>query len=87
MNGRGLLARNLRRIRVEKGLSQERLAFDASVDRAYLGGIERETENPTVDVLDRIAATLEVPMVELFKLAAIQSQKPVGLRKGRRKKV
>ena len=35
-----------------KGISQERLAFDSGIDRSYLGGIEREAENPTVDLLD-----------------------------------
>ena len=57
MNGRGLVAWNLRRIRVKRGLSQERLAFDSGVDRSYVGGLERRTENPTVDVLDRLATT------------------------------
>ena len=41
-------------IRVRRGLSQER-AFDAGVDRSYVGGLERQEENPTVDVLDRLA--------------------------------
>ena len=47
MKGRELLAWNLRRVRVMRGVSQERLAADAAVDRAYLGGLERQTENPT----------------------------------------
>ena len=58
MKGRALVAWNLRRIRVRRGLSQERLAFDARVDRSYVGGLERREENPTVDVLDRLAKTL-----------------------------
>lgn len=41
MRGRELVGKNIRRIRVEKGVSQERLAFDANVDRSYLVGIER----------------------------------------------
>ncbi|WP_260397781.1 helix-turn-helix domain-containing protein [Sphingopyxis sp. JAI128] len=45
MRGRELVGKNIRRIRVEKGVSQERLAFDANVDRSYLGGIERCDEN------------------------------------------
>jgi transcriptional regulator with XRE-family HTH domain len=56
MNGRALVAWNLRRARVAAGISQERLAADAGVDRAYLGGLERETENPSVDLRDRVAA-------------------------------
>jgi transcriptional regulator with XRE-family HTH domain len=44
----------------ETGLSQERLAFDAGIDRAYVGGLERQEENPTVDLLDRLAKTLSL---------------------------
>jgi transcriptional regulator with XRE-family HTH domain len=47
-------------LRVKRGLSQERLAFDAQVDRSYLGSLERGMENPTVAVLDRLAAVLAV---------------------------
>jgi transcriptional regulator with XRE-family HTH domain len=43
---------------VKRGLSQEGLAYDADVDRSYVGGLEREEENPTVEVLDRLAKTL-----------------------------
>lgn len=66
MKARTKLARNLRRIRVELGISQERLAADARVDRAYLGGLERETENPTIDLLDRVATALNVEIAELL---------------------
>ena len=62
-----MVAWNLRRLRVARGLSQERLAYDAGVDRSYVGGLERRQENPTVDVLDRLAATLSVPLGELFR--------------------
>ena len=85
MNGRGLVARNVRRIRVAKGISQERLAFDSGIDRSYLGGIEREGENPTVDLLDRLAGTLEVPLAELFAEVSRQERKSVGLKRGRRR--
>ena len=58
MKGRALVAWNLRRTRVRRGLSQERLAFDAGVDRSYVGGLERREENPTIDLLDRLALVL-----------------------------
>ena len=63
---RALVAWNLRRVRVKRALSQERLAFDAGVDRSYLGGLERQEENPTVDVLDRLASALSIPISEFF---------------------
>lgn len=66
MDGRKLVGWNLRRVRLAKGISQERLAFDACVDRSYLGGVERGTENPTVDILERLATTLDVPLRDLF---------------------
>ena len=85
MNGRSLVARNVRRIRVAKGISQERLAFDSGVDRSYLGGIERQAENPTVDLLDRLANTLEVRLAELFLEAGRNERSSAGLKPGRRR--
>jgi transcriptional regulator with XRE-family HTH domain len=84
MNGRALVAWNLRRVRVQRGLSQERLAYEAEVDRSYVGGLEREEENPTVDVLDRLANTLQVPISELFKQPRRGAAPPKPLRGGRR---
>lgn len=85
MKGRALLAWNLRRIRVLRGISQERLAADATVDRAYVGGLERQTENPTVDLLDRLATTLAVPFAELFVQPVDGDEPPAPLKGGRRK--
>jgi len=84
MKGRALVAWNLRRLRVRRGLSQERLAYDAEVDRSYVGGLERKAENPTVDVLDRLAATLDVPLSEFFKEPRKGASPPQPLRSGRR---
>jgi transcriptional regulator with XRE-family HTH domain len=84
MNGRALVAWNLRQIRVSRGMSQERLAFDSGVDRSYLGGLERGEENPTVEVLDRLAETLGVGIGELFVEPAPDSKPPTPLRPGRR---
>jgi transcriptional regulator with XRE-family HTH domain len=36
------------------------------VDRAYVGGLERETENPTIDLLDRLAEALDVEIADLL---------------------
>lgn len=83
MNGRALVAWNLRQIRVAKGVSQERLAFDSGVDRSYLGGLERGEENPTVDVLDRLANTLEVAVGDLFTRPPAGATPPQSLRRGR----
>jgi transcriptional regulator with XRE-family HTH domain len=84
MQGRKLVGRSIRRIRVDQNMSQERLAFDSGVDRSYLGGIERGEENPTVDVLDRIAEILAVELQELFE-ASGSPELSSGLPRGRKK--
>ncbi|MGY2990378.1 MULTISPECIES: helix-turn-helix domain-containing protein [unclassified Bradyrhizobium] len=66
MKPRALLAWNVRRIRLKRGLSQEELARAAGINRSYLAGLERQLKNPTIDVIDRIAATLAVEPSELF---------------------
>lgn len=83
MQGRLLVGRNIRRIRVAQRVSQERLAYDAGVDRSYLGGMERGEKNPTVDVLERVAVTLSVPLQELFANVAT-SLEPSSLPRGRK---
>lgn len=85
MKGWALVAWNLRRVRVARGLSQEALATDAGVDRAYLGGLERQAENPTVDLLDRVVATLGVPLGELFVQPSPDEPPPAPLPPGGRR--
>jgi transcriptional regulator with XRE-family HTH domain len=84
MKARALVAWNLRRIRVKRGISQERLAYDAEVDRSYVGGLERQTENPTIDLLDRLSRTLGVSLSELFVQPAKGAATPKPLPKGRK---
>lgn len=78
---------NLRRLRVERNVSQERLAFDSNVDRSYLGGLERGEENPTIDILDRLAATLRVPISELFVFNKNTDKATKSLKPGRKRKL
>ncbi len=58
MDWRAVVGANVRRIRLERGLTQEKLAFEAKLDLTYIGGIERGRRNPTVVVLGRIAEAL-----------------------------
>ncbi|MFF2909182.1 helix-turn-helix domain-containing protein [Paenibacillus sp. NPDC057934] len=54
-------------LRQERGISQEKLALIAGVNTSYVGQIERGIRSPTIDMLDKIAQALEVDIVELFR--------------------
>jgi transcriptional regulator with XRE-family HTH domain len=86
MKGRALVAWNLRRLRVARGLSQERLAYDAEIDRSYVGSLERKEQNPTIDVLEKLCRTLNVDLIELFAVPAKETLAPRNLKAGRKKK-
>lgn len=64
---RQTFARNLRRERSLRGLSQEQLADVCGLHRTYIGGIERCERNITLATLERIAHALEVNPVALLK--------------------
>ena len=66
MTLRETVARNLRRIRAEKGVSQEELADQADMNRNYVGMIERCENAATVDTLERFADALKVDPIEFF---------------------
>ena len=59
MDVRQRLAVNMKRLRKERGWSQEVLAAEAGLDRTYISGIERRVKNPTITVVDRVAKALE----------------------------
>jgi transcriptional regulator with XRE-family HTH domain len=63
---RAVLGKNVRRIRQQKGLTQEQLAFEAEIDLTYVGGIERGKRNPSLLVMARIANALSVPLTRLL---------------------
>lgn len=51
---------NVARVRREAGLTQEALADTAKVARSYMSDIERGARNPTLKVVERMAAALDV---------------------------
>jgi transcriptional regulator with XRE-family HTH domain len=84
MTARALVAWNLRRLRVERGVSQEALAHEANVDRAYVGGLERKVHNPTIDLLERLAVTLDAEISEFFVKVPKGASAPKPLPAGRK---
>ena len=67
MDIRQRLARNLRRFRDAKGWSQETFAFEANIHRTYVSDIERGSRNPTIMVLEKLAAPLGVTASDLLQ--------------------
>lgn len=68
---REILATNLRRIRIEKELSQDALADLCEIDRTYISGIERGVRNISIDNLERLAVGLRIEPWELIRRQAV----------------
>ena len=60
---------NVRKIRRERGWSQEELAFESGLHRTYISGIERGARNPTLQVIGQMAAALGVTPARLLEPA------------------
>ncbi|WP_080669616.1 helix-turn-helix domain-containing protein [Bradyrhizobium japonicum] len=86
MRAQALVARNIRRLRVGRELSQEALAVDAGIDRTYVSRLERGLENPSVAVLEKLAIALKASIPELFAAPAQGEAPPRPLKAGRRPK-
>jgi transcriptional regulator with XRE-family HTH domain len=63
---RAVLAKNVRRLRTAKGLSQDALAADANQHQGLISEIENGRANPELDTLGKIAAALGVHARELL---------------------
>lgn len=57
---RRIVADNVRRLRLEHGLSQEGLAAEAGLHRTYVGAVERAERNLSLDNIERLAVALKV---------------------------
>ena len=63
-----MFATNLRRLRHEKGLSQDDLAYEAEVSRSYLSQLEKGTFYASLKIIGRLAEALRVEPAELLRL-------------------
>lgn len=67
MKLRRIVARNLKHLRQEKGMSQEELADYAEINRNYVGMVERSENAATVDMLEKLAEALGAKPVDFFR--------------------
>jgi transcriptional regulator with XRE-family HTH domain len=57
----------VRALRLDLGVSQEKLALDCGLDRTYISGIERGKRNVSLVNIHRLADALGVPASDLFQ--------------------
>jgi transcriptional regulator with XRE-family HTH domain len=67
MKLRQIFASNLRRIRAERALTQEKLADLADIDRTYVSALERQVYSASLDTIERLADVLKVEPDELLR--------------------
>jgi transcriptional regulator with XRE-family HTH domain len=84
MRARRIVGWNLRHLRVRRGISIEELAGEAEVDSSYLARIERGTVNASIDILEKIAKALTIPLSGLVHEPPQGAPDPKPLRAGRR---
>lgn len=58
--------KQVKMLRLEKGLSQEKLAYEADIDRTYIPSIEKGERNVSITVIEKIAKALKVKISVLF---------------------
>jgi transcriptional regulator with XRE-family HTH domain len=61
-----IFARNIRLVRVHAGISQERMANDAGLDRAFVGTLERGQRNISIDNIELLANAIGIAAHELM---------------------
>ncbi len=82
MGIKDVVGANIRRLRLDRKLTQEQLAHDAGMATSFLSEIERGKRAATVTTLEGIATALSVQVADLFVVTA--RERPKGLPRGRR---
>ena len=80
------LGKRIKIVRQRNGLTQDQLAEQVGLSPKYISGIERGVENPTMDILLRVATMLGVEPYDLF-LFGESEESEKALRKGIEKMV
>ena len=71
MDNKKLLGKRIKEIRKFKGLTQEQLSEMIDIETSSLSGIESGRFYPSLHVLEKIAAVLEVELIEFFKFSSV----------------
>ncbi|PCJ93537.1 MAG: transcriptional regulator [Porticoccaceae bacterium] len=66
MNARATFSKALKKIRVEKGFSQENLAFEAGLSMRSISLLEGNKQQPTITTIENLSKALGITMVEFI---------------------
>lgn len=66
LSARAILAMNIKRLRADKGFSQEALALECGLHRTFVAHVEREVRNISLDNIEKIAKALGVSVSQLL---------------------
>jgi transcriptional regulator with XRE-family HTH domain len=80
MDMRRLVGRNVKRIRLERGLTQEQFSEGSGFTQQYISGLERGLRNPTIVSLYELAQALDVDHVALVTPDEVALAAPAGRR-------
>ena len=69
----------IQQLRKQRGLSQERLALEADIDRRYMSDVENGKRNISLDIMERIASRLGIEVSELIGHAERVSKTPLSI--------
>lgn len=58
----------IKKLRAQKGISQERLALEANIDRTYVSDIEKGNRNVSIEMIEKLSNYFQLPINESFKI-------------------
>ncbi len=75
------IGKRIHELRINSGLSQEKLALRANITTTYLGLVERNLKNPTVKVIEQICNQLNISLSEFFSdsVSSVQEEDSLSL--------
>lgn len=68
------IGERIHELRINSGLSQEKLALRANITTTYLGLLERNLKNPTVKVVEQICNQLNISLSDFFSSSRIPEE-------------
>lgn len=75
------IGRNVKRLRLEAGWSQEKLSAESGISTVYISQLEAGQRNTTIQTLQSIASALKIKVADLLSEAAQEARR--GLPRGR----